>query len=49
MGSPYINIAYDHNKDHIMGERETTYIKIQTLAPRGNYSHMDMVRERESC
>ena len=21
MGSPYINIAYDHNEDHIMGDR----------------------------
>src|SRR3954470_17978273 len=38
MGSPYINIAYDHNQDHIMGEREYHIATGRISAPRRNYS-----------
>src|SRR4051812_15750936 len=40
MGSPYINIAYDHNKDHIMGERIDYIAIVETSAPRRNYSRI---------
>src|ERR1043165_6426435 len=33
MGSPYINIAYDHNQDHIMGERENHIATGRNLSP----------------
>src|SRR3954469_15621581 len=33
MGSPYINIAYDHNQDHIMGEGEDHIATIEDLSP----------------
>ena len=47
MGSPQINIAYDHNQDHIMGERDNHIDQGTSLSPEGNYSHIDMVRKRE--
>src|SRR3954464_13376979 len=33
MGSPKINIAYDHNQDHIMGEREDHIATGRNLSP----------------
>src|ERR1041385_913637 len=41
-----MNIAYVHNEDHIMGERIDHIATGRNLSPEGNYSHMDMVRER---
>ena len=33
MGSPQINIANDHNKDHIMGERDNHIDQGTSLSP----------------
>src|ERR1041385_668125 len=38
MGSPKINIAYDKNEDHIMGEREEHIATGRNLSPEGEYS-----------
>src|ERR1041385_2350544 len=35
MGSPEINIAYDHSEDHIMGEREEHIATGRNLSPEG--------------
>ena len=47
MGSPWINIAYDHNEDHIIGEIIYHIATGRNLSPKENYSHIDMVRKRE--